>query len=55
MSLITQIRRSCYGCGRSLGWWRIAENIMTGHPERATKQLENKAIGRRLVRRIYLK
>lgn len=55
MSLITQIRRTCYGCGRSLGWWRIAEHIVTGHPERAAKQLVNKAIGRRVISRLYFK
>ena len=55
MSLITMLRRTCYGCGRTLGWARIAENIVTGHPERAVKQLFNKAIGRRLVSRLYLK
>lgn len=55
MSLISQIRKTCYQCGRTLGWWRIAENIFTGHPERAAKQLANKIIGRRLVSRIYFK
>jgi hypothetical protein len=55
MSLISMLRRTCYGCGRKLGWARIAENIVTGHPERAVKQLANKAIGRRLVSRLYLK
>ena len=55
MTLLTQLRRNCFRCGRALGWFRIAENIVTGHPERAAKQLVNKAIGRRLVRRVYLK
>ena len=55
MTIISQIRKTCYQCGRTLGWARIAENIVTGHPERAVKQLVNKAIGRRLVSRIYLK
>jgi hypothetical protein len=45
MSLISMLRRTCYGCGRKLGWARIAENIVTGHPERAVKQLASKAMG----------
>ncbi len=55
MSLISMLRRTCYGCGRKIGWARIAENIVTGRPERAAKQLVNKAIGRRLVSKLYLK
>jgi hypothetical protein len=33
----------------------IAENVVTGNPERAVRQLVNKAIGRRLVSRLYFK
>ena len=55
MSLLSKFRTTCYRCGRSLGWARIAENIVTGHPERAAKQLVNKAIGRRVVSRLYFK
>ncbi len=55
MSFINMLRRTCYGCGRTLGWARLAENVVTGHPDRAVKQLVNKAIGKRLVGRLYLK
>ena len=55
MSLISMLRRTCNSCGRKLGWARIAENMVSGHPDRVVKQLVNKAMGRRLVSRMYLK
>ena len=55
MSFISILRQTCYGCECKLGWARIAENIVTGHLDRAAKQLVNKAIGRRLVSLLYLK
>ena len=33
----------------------IAENVVTGNPERAVRQQVNKASGRRAVSRLYLK
>ena len=33
----------------------IAENDVTGNPERAVRQPVHKAIGRRVVSRLYLK
>lgn len=55
MSFIKIFHKTCYGCGRTLGWALKAENIVTGHPEKAAKHLVNKAIGRKLVSKLYFK
>lgn len=52
---ISQTRGFLYRLARLLGWFQIFQDAATGHPDKATKKLWNKFIGRRYVRRVWWK
>ena len=53
MSTIGKTRGIFYRLARLLGWVQIITDTVEGRPDKASKKLWNKLIGRKVVRRMW--